>query len=149
MPKVRFAATAVAAIAVAAALLATTGMVRAFDDAKYPDLGGAWERTGGAAPRFDTSKPRGLPQQAPLAPEFQKLYEASLADQAAGGQGNDPTYTCIPDGMPRAMNVIFPMEIIITPKTTYILIAQLTMLRRIYTDGRHSPKELPSFFMGC
>jgi hypothetical protein len=62
--------------------------------------------------------------------------------------GTDPTYTCIPDGMPRAMNVIFPMEIVIMPKTTYILIEYLTMLRRIYTDGRDFPKEFPSSFMG-
>jgi hypothetical protein len=48
----------IGALAVAAVLLATTGLVRAFDDAKYPDLSGAWDRTGGAAPRFDTSKPR-------------------------------------------------------------------------------------------
>jgi hypothetical protein len=50
--------------------------------------------------------------------------------------------------MPRAMNVIFPMEIVIMPKTTYILIEYLTMLRRIYTDGRDFPKDFPPSFMG-
>ena len=80
--------TTVSALATAAALLATSAIAQAFDDAKYPDLSGAWERTGGAAPRFDTSKPRGLPQKAPLTAEFQTLYQASLADQAAGGQGD-------------------------------------------------------------
>jgi len=76
----------VGAIALAATLLATTGMVRAFDDGKYPDLSGAWERTGGAAPRFDTSKPRGLTQEPPLTPEYMTLYKASLADQVIAGE---------------------------------------------------------------
>jgi len=63
----------------------------------------------------------GPTQQAPLTPEYQKVFEASLADQKAGGQGGDPTYTCIPPGMPRAMTVVFPMEIVILPRVTYIL----------------------------
>ena len=48
----------IGAFGVVATLLITTVIAQAFDDAKYPDLSGAWERTGGAAPRFDTSKPR-------------------------------------------------------------------------------------------
>jgi hypothetical protein len=69
-----------------------------------------------------------------------------LADQAAGGQGNDPTYTCIPPGMPRAMTVVFPMEIVIMPQVTYILQEYVPMIRRVYTDGRDfSPDEEPSF----
>ena len=87
--------SSIGALAVAAMLLATTGIALAFDDAKYPDLKGAWNRTGGAAPRFDTSKPRGLTQQPPLTPEYQALYEASLADQATGGQGSHSVYRCL------------------------------------------------------
>jgi Integrase core domain len=44
---------------------------------------------------------------APLA-----LYEANLKDQAAGGQGFDQTYRCIPSGMPRQMAAGFPWEIL-------------------------------------
>ena len=130
----------IGALAVAAALSATTGSVRAFDDAQYPDLSGAWERTGGAAPRFDTSKPRGLPQQAPLTPEFQKLYEASLADQAAGGQGEDIRITCVSTGLPRMMTAVRPFEFVITPNVTYIN-SENNQPRRIYTDGRAFPKD--------
>ena len=43
--------------------------------------------------------------------------------------------------MPRVMNVIFPMEIIVTEKTTYMLIEYLTQQRRIFTDGRAFPKD--------
>jgi len=118
----------------------------AFDESKYPDWAGQWRA--GPPTKWDPSKPSGRGQQAPLTPEYQAIFEASLADQAAGGQGADPTYICIPDGMPRAMNVVFPMEIVILPKTTYIMIEYLGMLRRIYTDGRDWPKDQEPSFMG-
>jgi hypothetical protein len=138
---------AVGALALTAALLMIMGAAQAFDDSKYPDWNGQWRRPPGVNNQWDPSKPR-YKEGAPLTPEYQAIYEANIKDQEAGGMGTDPTYTCIPDGMPRAMNVIFPMEIVIMPKTTYILIEYLTMQRRIYTDGRDFPKEFPSSFMG-
>ena len=120
---------------------------QAHDVAKYPDWNGQWIRPPGVGNQWDTSKPVRM-GQAPLTPEYQALYEANLKDQAEGGQGTDPTHTCIPDGMPRAMNVIFPMEIIILPNTTYMLIEYLSMSRRIFTDGRDWPKDFEPSFMG-
>jgi hypothetical protein len=39
--------------------------------------------------------------------------------------------------MPMMMNLYDPMEILVTPKTTYILISHVNdSYRRIYTDGR-------------
>jgi len=137
----------IGALALTSALLMTIGIAQAFDDSKYPDWNGQWRRPPGVNNQWDPSKPR-LKEEAPLTPEYQAIYDANLRDQEAGGMGTDPTYTCIPDGMPRAMNVIFPMEIVIMPKTTYILIEYLTMLRRIYTDGRDFPKDFPASFMG-
>ena len=137
----------IGALALTSALLMTIGIAQAFDDSKYPDWNGQWRRPPGVNNQWDPSKPR-LKEEAPLTPEYQAIYDANLKDQEAGGMGTDPTYTCIPDGMPRAMNVIFPMEIVIMPKTTYILIEYLTMLRRIYTDGRDFPKDFPASFMG-
>jgi hypothetical protein len=96
--------------------------------------------------QWDITKPVGRGQQAPLTPEYQAIFEAGLADQAAGGQGNDPTGICIPDGMPRAMNVIFP--IVIQPKVVHIMIEYLSMLRRIYTDGRDFPEGFEPSYMG-
>src|SRR6266568_2258588 len=63
----------------------------------------------------------GLGQQAPLTPEYQARFEAGLKDLAAGGPGLDPSVTCLPPGMPRIMNVYSPMEIVVTPDTTYVL----------------------------
>jgi hypothetical protein len=138
----------IGAFSLAFVLCAPLASAFAFDDSKYPDFNGQWTRPPGVGNQFDTSKPKDRGQQVPLTPEFQAVFEAGLADQAAGGQGNDPTYTCIPDGMPRVMNVIFPMEIIITPKTTYMLIEYLTQQRRIFTDGRDFPKDFEPSFTG-
>jgi len=127
--------TASAAVAVVALTCA-----QAHDESKYPDWGGQWRRPAGINNQWDPTKPWGQ-EGAPLIPEYQAIYEANLKDQLEGGQGTDPTYTCIPDGMPRAMNVIFPMEIVILPETTYIMIEYFSMLRRIYTDGRDFPVD--------
>jgi hypothetical protein len=137
----------IGAIVLLAALgIAGTG-AQAFDETKYPDIVGQWRRPVGVGIQWDQTKRLGRAQQAPLTPEYQAVFEASLRDQAAGGQGNDPTYKCIPQGMPRIMSVIFPMEVVITPKTTYLLF-DYSLPRRIYTDGRDWPKELEPNFLG-
>jgi hypothetical protein len=136
----------IGSITLAAVLLIGTASAFAFDESRYPDWSGQWGRIGGV--NWDPSKPRGPGQQAPLTAEYEALYKANLADQELGGQGDDPTYICIPDGMPRAMNVVFPMEIVVMPKTTYIIIEYLGMLRRVYTDGRDWPDDFEPSFMG-
>jgi hypothetical protein len=140
--------SSIGALALAAALALTTAGVRAWDETKYPDLSGQWKRPPGIANQFDPSKPQRLGQQAPLTREYQLMFEKGLEDQSEGGQGNDPTFSCIPDGMPRVMNVIFPMEVIVTPKTTYMLIEYLIQQRRIFTDGRSFPEDFEPSFQG-
>jgi hypothetical protein len=139
--------SSVGSMIVAAALCMATADAWAHDESKYPDWNGQWRRPAGVGNQWDNSRPA-RQGQAPLTPEYQAIYEANLKDQAEGGQGTDPTFTCIPDGMPRAMNVIFPMEVVILPKTTYMMIEYLSMLRRIFTDGRDWPKEAEPTFMG-
>ena len=53
--------------------------------------------------KFDPTKAWGPGQEAPLTPEYQKVLEESMADQARGGLGNYPTARCMPGGMPRMM----------------------------------------------
>ncbi len=128
------------------------GYGSAFDDAKYPDWKGQWRRAivPGAVgqPPHDPSKPAGRGQQAPLTPEYQAIFEANLKDQAAGGHGNDVTSVCLPNGMPRAMSAYEPLEILIMPDTTYILIEHIEHNRRIYTDGRDWPANAEPTFTG-
>jgi hypothetical protein len=140
-------------IALAAALLTSVAPVAAFDDAKYPDLSGQWVavRLGvGGQPAFDPTKSWGRAQQAPLTPEYQGFLEASLADQATGGQGNWHTGgECLPPGMPAMMTLYRPMEIVVLPEVTYILIDHAhDSHRRIFTDGREWPQETEPTFMG-
>ena len=139
---------AVGAIMLVTVLGMTTSNARAFDESRYPGWKGQWLRTDTGTPRYDPSKPAGRGQQAPLTAEYQAVLEASLADQAAGGQGNDPTYTCIAPGMPRIMNNYEGAELVITPRTTHVLMEHIYDFRRIYTDGRDWPDEIDPSFAG-
>lgn len=121
-----------------------------FDLSRYPDWAGQWRRVpDGGPPRYDPSKKAGLAQEAPLKPEYQKLLEASLKDQAEGGQGLDVTYKCIPTGMPRMMAGVFPVEWVFTPNVTYMLSEFMIQApRRIYTDGRSFPNDEDPTYVG-
>jgi hypothetical protein len=136
----------IAAIALAGSLGAATAAF-AFDESKYPDFSGQWRRPPGIGIQWDPAHTVGRDQRPPLTPEYQAIWEASMADQANGGQGNDAPSRCVPYGMPRMMSTIFPMEIVVTPKTTH-LISEYTMPRRIYTDGRDFPAEIEPGFNG-
>jgi hypothetical protein len=120
---------------------------QSIDESKYPPFAGQWQRIGRLGV-FDPTKPPGLGQQAPLTPEYQEIFEANLAEVAKGGFGDDPVYTCIPEGMPRATSLVLPMEVVVTRDTTYVLMEYLSMLRRIYTDGRDFPKDEDPSWMG-
>ena len=140
------------AFAMAAALMLTLGSAPAADDTKYPNWKGQWSRFNpnqeGQAVKFDPTKPTGPGQQAPLTPEYQKVLEESMADQAKGGLGNYPTARCLLGGMPRIMSPT-RQEYVITPETTYILTdLDLMEVRRIYTDGRDWPTNIEPTYLG-
>jgi len=154
-----------AAIAISAAAWAPNAGAQIVDFGKYPDLKGQWVRYGPSGPdlkgplvrfgppgfngtRFDPSKPPGRGQEPPLTPEYQTIFEANLKDQAAGGQGTTPTFTCLSPGMPRATNGYGEYEFVVTRDTTYILVQHIDDDRRIFTDGRDWPAALEPTFMG-
>ena len=139
--------SSIGAVAITVALAFSIGGAAAFDESKYPDWAGQWKRPRGLATQWDQGKPAGLGQQAPLTPEYQARLEASIADQANGGQGLDTRYKCLTNGMPRVMGVIFPIEFVILPNMTYVNF-EAFMPRRIYTDGRDFPKNEEPSFMG-
>jgi len=145
----------IGATALVVAMLAMIGGAAAFDESKYPDLKGQWRRAsnagllaGGAGGlRWDDSKPAAatpsLGQEPPLTPEYQAIYDANLADMEKGGQGIDPTYSCVSPGMPRFMIGYSPMEIVVTAGVTYMLTERdHDHYRRIYTDGRDFPVDM-------
>jgi hypothetical protein len=134
-------------IAIVALLLAAAAAAaQAPDPSKYPNWKGQWLRVGvGNGNAWDPTQPIAH-QSVPLIPEYQAVYDAARADEAAGGQGIDPTYICVPSGMPREMIAVLPMELIVTPQTTYVVLELFSTRRRIYTDGRDFPASIqPSF----
>jgi hypothetical protein len=133
----------ISALALAAALCVGA---RAQEATKYPDWSGQWERIGGGS--FDPSKRPGRAQQPPLTAEYQAIWEANLAEEASGGQSYNTQAWCLPGGMPRMMIVYQPMEIMVTPGTTYIHIGFFNEFRRIHTDGRDWPGTIKPTFSG-
>jgi hypothetical protein len=135
----------IGAVALVTALGAATAPGFAHDEGKYPDLKGSWIRADrGQATPWDPSKPPGRGQQAPLTPEYQAMYDAALARQAAGIN----LTSCLPPGMPRSMIVPEPMELIVMPDTTYIMLTYMSEFRRIYTDGRKFADDIEPAFSG-
>jgi hypothetical protein len=135
----------IGAVTVAAVLCVAPGDAFAHDESKYPDLKGQWIKAeSGPTTPWDPTKPPGLGQQAPLTPEYQAQFEATLARRAAGV---NPT-SCLPPGMPRSMIVPEPMEIIVMPDTTYIMLTYMSEFRRIYTDGRKFTDDIEPSFAG-
>src|SRR5437667_3843625 len=119
-----------------AALLTSVLPAQAFEDAMYPDLRGQWLRVNlglGGQITFDPTKAWGLAQQAPLTAEYQAIHEASIADQANGGQGNWLSGSrCLPAGMPATMNGYNLIELGVLPELTYIMVEHnLPIHRRI------------------
>src|SRR5947209_12555087 len=102
----------------------TLGGAKAHDESKYPNLKGQWNRSVvpglRGQPSFDQTKSWGRGQRAPLTPEYQAIFEASLADQAQGGQGIffDHGVRCMPSGIPLMTVAFFPLEFVITPDAT-------------------------------
>jgi hypothetical protein len=135
------------------AAAASSAEAQIFDYSLYPDLKGQWERfvVPGlpGQPSFDQTKPWGKGQQAPLTPEYQKVLEESIKDQENGGLGNSSEHVlCRGAGMPFMMIAFRPLEFVVTPGTTYVLIADYDPLRRIFTDGRDWPKEIEPTYQG-
>jgi len=88
----------------------------------------------------------GSAQQAPLTPEYQKIFEDSLKARTKAARATTCAFTCMPSGMPRTMTVLFQIEFVIAPATTYLMFSTNNPVRRIYTDGGDWPKdEEPSF----
>ena len=135
----------------AVALTMTGAPAQQADDGKYPDWKGQWNRFAvrlPTQPSHDQTKPWGFGQEAPLTDEYKAVLEASIADQARGGLGNFPTTLGRPAGMPNMMMGFGPLEFVVTPHTTYILIGWHDHYRRIFTDGRDWPDEIEPTFSG-
>jgi hypothetical protein len=136
----------IAVVTLMAALTTETCGTWAFDDQQYPDWKGQWRRS--AAAQWDPNKPAGLGQQVPLTSEYREIWVSNMKTQLSGGEDYNAQAFCIPSGMPRMMIAYEPMEFVITPETTYVLMEHMSEHRRIYTDGRIWPEVIEPSFSG-
>jgi hypothetical protein len=130
-------------VATVVGLCAAFGVAQANDQAanpdNYPNWRGQWYRTKGV--QWDTAKPPGRGQQAPLTPEYQARYEVSLAEQQRGGQEYKPQVKCMRAGMPQMMVGYEPIEIIVTPQSTYMWMVYMHEFRRIFYGWAELPGQ--------
>jgi hypothetical protein len=133
-------------------LLAPVSEAQVFDYGKYPDLKGQWLRLilqGVRVQSLDPTKSGGYAQGAPLTAEYKAVFDQSLADQAEGKQGHfSGGVGCQPFSMPMMMTAFNPLEYVVTPDATYILINREDSARRIFTDGRDWPTNLTPTYSG-
>lgn len=99
----------------------------------HPDLSGIWSGMQGVL--WDTSIKPGEKQNPPFTPEFAERYRQALAAAAAGKPKADPPAGCLPPGTPRIMASPFPIEIVQTPNTLYMLFEYMSQARRVYLNG--------------
>lgn len=103
------------------------------------DWSGVWTRTGTL--NWDPNLPTGEFDTAPLTPEYQAIYDDRIVKYKKGVPEEDPTAKCLPQGMPRIMNMIFSMEILQREGVVAIFAEWGSQLRHIYTDGRVHPDD--------
>ncbi len=115
-------------------------------DAGAPNWNGVWTRVGSI--NFDPTIPNGQIDHPDLTPEYQALYTRGIESMKAGNPVNDPTAACVPPGMPRIMNMVYPMEIFQRPGQVAIFVEWESQVRRIYTDGRGHPADLDPTYNG-
>jgi hypothetical protein len=142
----------IGAMVLAASLLGGNVVAQAYDDSEYPDFKGQWRRVPVPGVRgqisFDQHRDWGKGQGAPLTPEYQAVYDNNLKTQAEGNSGEWLGISCLGFGMPIMMYGGEPIEIVITPATTYILLNWVEHGRRIYTDGRDWPASIEPTLQG-
>jgi hypothetical protein len=102
------------------------------DGTVVPDMSGIWERIEGI--RFN---PTG--QMPPFNAEYKHRYDLAMQARARGERVADPTYGCLPQGMPRFMVASYPLEILQTKGQVTIIAEWSSQVRRIFTDGRAHP----------
>jgi hypothetical protein len=119
------------------ALLSTTATAQMVDFGKYPNFAGQWSRPAGNPNNW-----RQVAGPPPYTAESEKKFAEIQAISKQGNPANWPSTFCIPTGMPAMMNLYNPMEIVITPAETYVLMSHNNdQIRRIYTDGRSWPAD--------
>jgi hypothetical protein len=81
----------------------------------------------------------GLKGEPPLTPDYAAIYARHRKNAAEGRPTGDPTAACLPQGMPRIMTMVYPMEIMQNDIQLNIFAEWNEQTRRIFIDGRPHP----------
>jgi hypothetical protein len=139
-------AAALAVMPAAAASRAQRPAAVAAVDPGAPNWNGIWLRQGSI--NWDPTLPQNQIDHPDLTPEYQARYQRGIDSMKAGKPLNDPTADCVPPGMPRVMNMVYPMEIFQKPGQVAIFAEWQSQVRRIYTDGRGHPADADRSYNG-
>ena len=77
-----------------------------------PDWTGIWTRVGSL--NFDPTIPGAQPDRPPYNAAFAARFKTILEAEARGQPSNDKSAQCLPPGLVRMMNMVYPMEILQT-----------------------------------
>ncbi len=101
---------------------------------------------------WETGGRRFSPLEPPLRPWALQRYKANRAglpeDYDGALDDRDPNTYCFPPGLSRSLLMPYPFEVVQRPDQLYILFEYGSGIRRIYTDGRPRPPDLPLTWMG-
>jgi hypothetical protein len=101
------------------------------------DWTGIWTRVGSL--NFDPTIPGRQADDPPYTPAFAQRWAHIRELEAQGKPANDKSAQCLPPGLVRMMNMVYPMEILQTPGQVTIIAEWMGQIRRIFTDGRPHP----------
>ncbi|HTI67295.1 MAG TPA: hypothetical protein VL460_07075 [Caulobacteraceae bacterium] len=104
-----------------------------------PDWTGIWTRVGSL--NFDPAIPGAQHDNPPYNPVYAARFAAILDSEAQGRPSNDKSAQCLPPGLVRMMNMVYPMEILQTAGQVTIVAEWMGQIRRIFTDGRGHPAD--------
>ena len=107
--------------------------------AQLPDWSGAWQ----IEPRTD---PQHTAVPVPFSPAYDSILQRLRAISAKGGDAPGNAKLCIPMG-PLILTPLMLSEFLFTPGQV-TMISEKRDVRRIYTDGRGHPANVPQTFYG-
>ena len=74
----------------------------------------------------------------PLTAEGKSRYEATRSDRNSGQQVDEARHLCLPEGMPRALNSPYPMQIMVTPGQVTFFHEANRAYRMVHLDRPHA-----------
>jgi hypothetical protein len=96
--------------------------------------------------------PARVPPVRPRPPPYTAAAAKAVADFNAKRKEGENLQTedanCVPPGMPRMMQMPYPVEFLFTPGRVTVLTEAYMQVRRIYTDGRKLPDDPDPQFNG-